>query len=121
MLLPSSVLAQTQTRGPVLPYLYGSYAVAQALDIDSTMRFRSLGKKEGNGLMVGCVTLGLRCLLPVKAAATAGILLAVDRLSRPVSREAAVATMIGLNVLQWAVTGHNYAIYFGASKRIGAQ
>lgn len=106
-----------EPRGPFLTGLYGSYIAAQIADVDSTRRAVSVGLREGNGLMRGCVQAGLSCTVPLKIGITAGILYSVDRFVRPMSKQAAIATMFSLTLMQSVVSGRNYALYFTVKGR----
>ena len=123
LLLPATAFAQDapipppESRGALLTGLYAGYIAAQLGDIDSTRRFLSVGLREGNPAMKGCVGAGMKCIVPLKVGVTAGVLLLVDQAIRPTSRQAAIAQMLVLNALQWVVTGTNYSVYFSAKGR----
>lgn len=119
MLMSTPAFAQEppQPRGALLTGLYAGYVAGQLGDIDSTRRFLSIGLKEGNGHMEGCVGAGLKCTVPLKVGVTAGVLVVIDRVVRPKSRQAAIANMIVLNALQWVVTGTNYSVYLAVKGR----
>jgi Domain of unknown function (DUF5658) len=95
-----------RSRPAVLAVLYGSFAALQALDVHSTKNALAHGYTESNPLLEP-VSRNMPTMLAVKAGATLGTILIVERLWKR-NRAAAVATMIGLNVGYGLVVGGNY-------------
>ena len=82
--------------------LLATYAVAQGLDMASTIKARSRGAVEANPVMQGSYGKGIA----VKAAMSAVTMLAVRGMEKK-SKKAAVITMIAMNVGTAAVVANN--------------
>ena len=104
---PFAVPAPPHSRRPsaLLP-LYVSFASLQALDAHSTSRALDHGAVEANPLMRGIAgnTAGM---LAVKAAGTAGVIYAGEKLWRR-NKTAAVLFMVAANSALALVVQHNY-------------
>jgi len=104
-------IALTKTHAPerrpaaLLP-LYASLVTLQTLDIHSTTYALSHGAVEANPLMKGVVSNQIG-LVAVKAAGTAGVILASEGI-RKRNRTAAVVLMIATNSAMAWVVQHNY-------------
>ncbi len=94
------------TRG--LVPLFASYALMQALDVHSTLTAIDKGAVEENSLMAPLVRRPA-AFVAVKAAMTAGTIVAAHRLARN-NRVAAYALMVGLNSAYAYVVMHNYRV-----------
>jgi hypothetical protein len=90
---------------PLLP-LYASFAVLQALDAHSTWRAIDRGAVESNPLLRGIAANEVG-LIALKAAGTAGVIFATERLWTR-NRVAALALMIATNSAMTWVVQHNY-------------
>lgn len=90
---------------PLVP-LYVSFGSLQVLDVHSTRRALVHGHQEANPLLAP-IARNRAALLAVKAAATAGTIVGVERLWKA-NRAAAVATMLALNVGYALVVRANY-------------
>jgi hypothetical protein len=91
---------------PLLP-LYASLGVLQALDVHSTSRGLAGGGREANPVMEPIV--GNRAaFVAVKAATTAGVVWASERLWRKQNRKAAIVLTTLTNIGLAAVVAHNY-------------
>lgn len=88
--------------------LYASLAVLQGLDVHSTRRGLSSGGREANPLMEPVVKNGA-AFIAVKAATTAGMILASERLWKK-NRKAAVLLTVLTNAGLAAVVAHNYHV-----------
>lgn len=87
--------------------LYASLGALQALDIHSTSRGLGRGGREANPVMEPIV--GNRAAyVAVKAATTAGVVWASERLWRKQNRKAAVVLTTLTNIGLAAVVAHNY-------------
>jgi uncharacterized protein DUF5658 len=95
-------------RPSILPVLYATTAVTQALDAHSTMTALSRGAREANPLMQGVAGNG-GALVAVKAGIAAGSIFVAEKLWRR-NRAGAIATMVALNVVTAAVAAHNYRV-----------
>jgi hypothetical protein len=104
-------IALTRTHAPerrpaaLLP-LYASLITLQTLDIHSTRYALTHGAVEANPLMKGVVTNEIG-LVAVKAAGTAGVILATEGIRRR-NKTAAVVLMIATNSAMAWVVQHNY-------------
>ena len=87
--------------------LYGSLAVVQALDFDSTLKALSVGHHEANPLLESTARFPA-ALLAVKAGATASMILVSERL-RKRHPKLAIALMAGINSAYAMVAVHNYS------------
>lgn len=88
--------------------LYVSFAALQALDIHSTLTAVHNGGVEQNALVAPMVNQPA-AFVAFKAAATAGTIVAADRLARH-NRVAAYALMFALNSAYTFVVVHNYRV-----------
>lgn len=89
--------------------LYASLGVLQALDVHSTSRGIAAGGREANPVMQPIV--GNRAaFIGVKAATTAGVVWASERLWRKQNRKAAIVLTALTNVGLAAVVAHNYRV-----------
>ena len=95
-------------RSVAISSLYVSFAALQALDVDSTMRALRTGGREANPI-VGSVVESPGTFVAMKVVATAGIVLATERL-RKHNPKAALLLMIGLNSAYASVAAHNYSV-----------
>ena len=88
--------------------LYASYALLEALDVHSTLRAIHGGAVEQNPVMAPIVNRPA-AFVALKAATTAGAILAADRLSKH-NRVAAYAVMFALNSAYAFIVVHNYRV-----------
>jgi len=95
-------------RPSILPVLYATTAVTQALDAHSTMTALSRGAREANPVMQGVAGNG-GALVAVKAGIAAGSIFVAEKMWRR-NRAGAIATMVALNVVTAAVAAHNYRV-----------
>jgi hypothetical protein len=95
-------------RPAVLPALYVSTVVTQALDAHSTMKALGQGATEANPLMEG-VAGNSGALLALKVGAAAGAIFVAERTWRR-NRVAAIATLVIVNAVTAAVAVHNYSV-----------
>ena len=91
--------------GPLVP-LYASFATLQALDVHSTSRALDHGAVEANPMMKGLAG-NPTALLAVKAAGTAGVIVASEKMWKK-NRAAAVFFMVAANSAMAWVVQHNY-------------
>ncbi len=89
--------------------LYASLGVLQALDVHSTGRGLAAGGREANPVM-GSVVGNRAAFIGVKAATTAGVVWASERLWRKQNRKAAVVLTALTNIGLAAVVAHNYRV-----------
>jgi hypothetical protein len=95
------------SRGALLPTLYGSLAALNAFDAFTTSKaIRSGSGVEANPLMQGVASNGA-ALWAVKGGVTAGSILLADRMWRNHNRVGAIATMIVSNAVMSAVAVNN--------------
>jgi hypothetical protein len=106
--VPATVEAIKPGRPKILTGLYISFTSLQALDIDSTTRARSSGAREANPLIGDPVGFPVR-LVGMKAGATAGIILASERL-RAHHRVAAILMLTAFNAVYGVIAIHNYSL-----------
>lgn len=99
----------------LMPSLYASTAVMQALDLHSTMKGLNAGAVEGNPMMSGIVE-HKAAFVAVKAGVAVSTMLAVRQISKH-NRVAAVLTAVGINSLYAAVASHNYRVARAAGRR----
>lgn len=104
----ASASRRKTSRPPVLVPLYAGFATVQALDYASTTRALAGGRaREANPVMGGIV--GNRAaFIGVKAAATAAVILAGEKMWKK-NRVAAVVFVAALNGAVSAVVAKNYA------------
>jgi hypothetical protein len=95
-----------QRRPRAMLPLYSSYATLQVLDAHSTTRALDRGAAEANPLMRG-VAGRPGGMLAVKAAGTAGVIYAGEKLWKR-NRTAAVIFMVAANSAMALVVQHNY-------------
>jgi Domain of unknown function (DUF5658) len=101
-----SVAPALPHRPPALMPLYAAFVALQVLDVQSTRDALAHGAAEGNPLMSGLTgsTFGM---VAVKAAGTAGVVLASERLWKR-NKPAAILVMIATNSAMTWVVQHNY-------------
>jgi hypothetical protein len=101
--------ARPRRRPAALVPLYAGFATLQALDYASTTRALSSGAGvEGNPMMRSIV--GNRAaFIAVKAAATAGVILAGEKVWKK-NRVAAVILVAAMNAALAPIVAHNYAV-----------
>ena len=87
--------------------LYASLGVLQALDVHSTSLGLAAGGREVNPVMEPIVR-NRAAFIGVKAATTAGVVWASERLWRKQNRKAAVVLPALTNIGLAAVVAHNY-------------
>lgn len=111
---PSAAAAESFARhadarpSALLP-LYASLGMLQALDVHSTRRGLAAGGREANPVMQSVVR-NRAAFVGVKAATTAGVILASERLWRKQNRKAAVVLTALTNIGLAAVVAHNYRV-----------
>ena len=98
-------LASEPRPGALVP-LYASFATLQALDAHSTARALDYGAVEANPVMKG-IAGNPAALLAVKAAGTAGVIFASEKMWKK-NRAAAVFFMVAANSAMAWVVQHNY-------------
>jgi hypothetical protein len=97
---------RTERRPPALIPLYASFVALEALDVHSTSRALANGAVEANPAMSG-VTGSSVGIVAAKAAGTAGLIFASEKIWKK-NRTAAVVLMIATNSAMAWVVGHNY-------------
>jgi len=97
---------RTERRPPALIPLYASFIALEALDVHSTRRGLANGAIEANPAMSG-LTDNSVAMVAAKAAGTAGLILASEKIWKK-NRTAAVVLMIATNSAMVWVVGHNY-------------
>ncbi len=95
------------SRGPLVP-LYASFATLQILDLHSTRSALSRGGVEANPVVSGAVG-NTFALAAIKAAGTAGVIAAAEKL-RTRHKAAAIGLMIAANSGMAWVVQHNYRV-----------
>jgi hypothetical protein len=95
-------------RPALLPALYASNVVLQALDAHSTLTALKQGAREANPMMQG-VAGNPTALIAVKAGAAAGTIYFAEKLWRR-NRVAAIALMAAVNGVSAIVVAHNYKV-----------
>jgi Domain of unknown function (DUF5658) len=98
-------LAPQPRPGALVP-LYASFATLQALDAHSTSRALDHGAVEANPMMKG-IAGNRTALLAAKAAGTAGVIFASEKMWKR-NRAAAVFFMVAANSAMAWVVQHNY-------------
>jgi hypothetical protein len=114
--LPQPALTRTpdvfrpRLRPPrALKPLYVSFGTLQALDYHSTARALASGAgREANPLARGLVR-SRPALITAKAAATAGVIVAGEKMWRK-NRLGAIAFVATMNVAMGVIVAHNYAL-----------
>jgi hypothetical protein len=101
--LPAWAADRPERRPALLPALYGSYAVLQALDVYSTRRAMAAGAREANPLMRAGGSTGA---IAVKAAAGAATVFFAEHAWKK-NRVGAMVLMTALNGMTAAVVAHN--------------
>lgn len=96
----------SQPRPGALVPLYASFATLQALDVHSTSRALDQGAVEANPMMKGLAG-NPTALLAVKAAGTAGVIFASEKMWKK-NRAAAVFFMVAANSAMAWVVQNNY-------------
>ena len=99
---------QKERRPPALIPLYASFIALEALDVHSTSRALANGAVEANPAMSG-LTGNSAAILAVKAAGTAGLILASEKI-RKKNKTAAVVLMVATNSAMAWVVAHNYQV-----------
>jgi Domain of unknown function (DUF5658) len=102
---PGFALARQSRPGALVP-LYVSFGTLQALDTHSTVRALGRGAVEANPIMKG-IAGNPTALLAVKAAGTAGVIFASERIWKR-NRTAAVFFMVAANSAMAWVVQNNY-------------
>ena len=107
---PAAPAARNGDKRPsaLLP-LYASLGMLQALDVHSTSRGLASGGREANPVMQSVVR-NRAAFIGVKAATTAGVMWASERLWRKQNRKAAVVLTALTNLGLAAVVAHNYRV-----------
>lgn len=100
---------ERDVRPPALLPLYATLGVLQALDVHSTSRGLASGGREANPVMESVVRNRV-AFIGVKAATTAGVVWASERLWRKQNRKAAVVLTALTNIGLAAVVAHNYRV-----------
>jgi hypothetical protein len=95
-------------RPSLLPALYATNIVLQALDAHSTVTALDRGAREANPLMTGVVE-HRGALLAVKVGAAAGTIYFAEKLWRR-NRVAAIAVMAAVNGVSAVIVAHNYRV-----------
>jgi hypothetical protein len=103
-----SVSRAPEQRPKSLLPLYASFATLQVLDFHSTRYALDRGAAEGNPLLKGVATNDVG-LLALKAAGTAGVIFASERMWTK-NKTAAVLFMIASNSAMAWVVQHNYRV-----------
>jgi hypothetical protein len=93
----------------VLPPLYTSFAALQGLDYVSTRRALASGAAREANPMMGAIVKNRPAFIAVKAAATAGMIVAGEKMWKK-NRVAAVLFVAGANAAVAAVVVRNYRI-----------
>jgi hypothetical protein len=102
-------------RPAILPALYVGSALLQAFDAYSTTKAISLGGTEANPLMKDAAS-NPAAMIGVKAAVTAGSILAAEQMWKNHNRTGAVVTMLVSNgVMAW-VAMHNASVVNGLQR-----
>jgi len=105
---PPSIAARSAERPAVLLPLYASFITLQVLDIHSTQYALGRGAVEGNPMVKG-VTSSTAAMVAVKAAGTAGVIFASEKL-RAKNKAAAIGLMVATNSAMIWVVQHNYGV-----------
>jgi hypothetical protein len=95
-------------RSVMMPSLYASTAMLQALDIHSTLKGLERGAVEGNPMMSG-VASNKMAFIAIKSGMAVGTIFAAKQMAKH-NKVAAVLTLIGVNSLYAAVVSHNYQV-----------
>lgn len=97
------------SRPAVLPALYVSYAALQVFDVYSTRQALSRGAQEANPLMQRVA--GVQgAFWAVKASATAGTIVAAERLWKKNNKAAAIAVLVASNAVAATVAARNASV-----------
>jgi uncharacterized protein DUF5658 len=105
---PSFRQPQIGQRSFVLPSLYASTAILQALDVHSTLTGLNRGAMEANPLLSG-IGSHRGAFVAAKAGVAAGTILAARAMAKH-NKMAAIATLVGINAAYAAVVSHNYKV-----------
>ena len=105
---PPAIAARSAERPTVLLPLYASFITLQVLDIHSTQYALDRGAVEGNP-MVKSVTGSTAAMAAMKAAGTAGVIFASEKL-RAKNKAASIALMVATNSMMIWVVQHNYGV-----------
>jgi hypothetical protein len=98
-------LSQTPRRPMMLPALYGTYAVLQAMDVMSTKKAITAGGQEANPVMRG----NMGRSIALKAASGAATVYFVEKAWKK-SRIGAIVLMAAINSATAAIVAHNTGI-----------
>lgn len=97
------------SRPRVLPVLYASYAALQVYDAYSTKQALARGARETNPLMQPVVG-KQSAFWAIKASATAGTILAAERLWRKNNKKGAIAVLVASNAVAAVVAARNASV-----------
>jgi len=100
---------QRLSRPAVLPALYVSYAALQVFDVYSTRQALAQGAREANPLMQQVVG-NQAAFWAFKASATAGAVVAAERLWKKNNKTAAVAVLVASNAAAAVVAARNASV-----------
>jgi Domain of unknown function (DUF5658) len=103
-----AVLRQHERRPAALIPLYASFIALEALDIHSTRSALAQGAVEANPAVRGLTGSSLG-MVTVKAAGTAGLIFASEKMWRK-NKAAAIVLMIATNSAMAWVVEHNYRV-----------
>ena len=92
----------------LMPSLFVSTVMVQALDLHSTIKAFGAGATEGNPLM-GSVTQNRAAFIATKAAVATATILATHRIAKK-NRVAAVVTLVAVNSAYAMIAAHNYNV-----------
>jgi len=95
----------------LMPSLYATTAVMQALDVHSTLRALDRGGVEANPLMAG-VTKNKAAFIALKAGVAFSSVMAARNMSKR-NKVAAVLTLVAINSAYAMVINHNYRVASG--------
>lgn len=99
-------LSTAHSRPPLLPVLYASYGALQVFDVYSTNRALSRGAREANPLMQPIVG-NQSAFWAIKASATAGTIIAAERLWKKDKKAAAITLLVVSNSVAAIVAARN--------------
>jgi hypothetical protein len=101
-------------RHTLLPALYASFSVLQALDVHSTLRALDAGAAEANPAMKA-VASNPTTLIAVKTAAAVGAIYLTEKVLKRKNRMAAILLMVGMNSVQGFLVARNYRVGSGTA------
>lgn len=99
-------------RHALLPALYASFSVLQALDVHSTLRALDAGAAEANPAMKA-VASNPTTLIAIKTAAAVGAIYLTEKVLKRKNRMAAILLMVGMTSVQSFLVAHNYRVGSG--------